>query len=389
VLLAAMMLVVPLIFTFRTIEVARHIKFLVIRLTMFTAFSLWLLGSAHERRFSLRVPRLNLPVVVYGAACTLASLFAFNRAYSLAVLHDLLWCMVIFVVVANSKFDEKSFVSVAGAIVCAAFLAASFGVLQRFNLAFNEWYAPPGEPIGTPSSFGHRNFAAEYMAASAPFAVALFLRVRSYLWKIAALLGVLVILFHLFLAGSRASLIGLISAALFCVVITSVSFLRKLSRSSADKFVDLVRKSARRWEFQVLVGCAVVFFLLAPFLLRPDFREFIRDAQTTLSLERESNLVRLATWQSSADLAVANPLVGVGPGNYEVFLPEHWNMVDKVRYARKNMVSNRAHNAYLQIACDAGFLGLGSFVWIIAAALVVGVRLAWLLHLSTGFSHST
>jgi len=327
ILLTVMMLVVPLAVSFRTTVVAGPIKYLIVRLMMFAIFSLWLFANAFEKRFHVRMPRLNLPVAAYAAVCVLASVLAFNPVGSMVVLHDLLWCVAIYVVVANGRFSERAFTVVLIAITCAAFVAAAFGVLQRFNLAFNRWSAPEGEPIGTPSSFGHRNFAAEYMVAFLPFVLALFWRVRSNSGKI------------------------------------------------VGRLLDACRRHLRRWEVRILAGCALMFLAVGPFMLQSDFREFMRDARTTFSLQRESNIVRVATWQSSADMALAHPVLGVGAGNYEVFLPEHWNMVDKERFAKKNRVSRLAHNAYLQIACEAGFLGLGAFTWIIATAFVGGLRL--------------
>ena len=154
ILLTVMMLVVPLAVSFRTTVVAGPIKYLIVRLMMFAIFSLWLFASAIEKRFDLRIPRLNLPVAVYAVVFILASLLAFNPVGSMVVLHDLLWCVAIYVVVANSRFNERGFTVVLTAIMCAAFVAAAFGVLQRFNLAFNRWSAPEGEPIGTPRPGG-------------------------------------------------------------------------------------------------------------------------------------------------------------------------------------------------------------------------------------------
>jgi len=374
-LLTAAMLIVPLVFSTATLEASSHIKTLVIALAMFAVFSLWLFANAVENRFSLRKPRLNIPVAAYLFVCVAASIAAFNRPNSLSLLHNLLWCMAVYVVVANSDYRDDAFLAVAVAITIAAFLAAGYGTLQRFNMDFVHWEAPDGEQIGTPSTFGHRNFAAEYMVAALPFVTALFFRLRNNIGKAGVLLAVLVILLQLFLAGSRASWIAVLSAAAFCIIAIAVATWRSLGHARRRELFDAFGKYFRGWELRVVAGCAVVFFVVGPFMLRSDFRDFVKDVRTTFSLERESNLIRLATWQSSAHLALAHPVLGVGFGNYEVFLPEHWNLVDKQRFAEKNMLSDKAHNAYLQIACETGFLGLAAFTWVLATAFVVGLRL--------------
>lgn len=65
----------------------------------------------------------------------------------------------------------------------------------------------------------------------------------------------------------------------------------------------------------------------------------------------------------------ANPIVGVGPGGFTEHLEEYgpgvpwlWDYVGS------------AHNAYLEIAAEAGLLGLGALLWFLAAHLRVLLR---------------
>lgn len=67
----------------------------------------------------------------------------------------------------------------------------------------------------------------------------------------------------------------------------------------------------------------------------------------------------------------ANPIVGVGPGGFREHLDEYgpgvpwlWDYVGS------------AHNAYLEIAAEAGILGLAAFVWFLAAHFRVLLRSA-------------
>jgi O-antigen ligase len=80
-------------------------------------------------------------------------------------------------------------------------------------------------------------------------------------------------------------------------------------------------------------------------------------------------LERMAHWQSAMDMWTDNPWLGVGIGNYE---PAY------ARYALPLWphALGHAHNYYLNIAAEAGILGLLAYVFLWGAALLGAWRAA-------------
>ena len=75
---------------------------------------------------------------------------------------------------------------------------------------------------------------------------------------------------------------------------------------------------------------------------------------------RPSNL---AAWYTFAD----HPIIGVGPGQYfREFSQDYANRLD-LRYFESD---RRAHNMYLELAADAGVLGLAAFAGLLGITLL-------------------
>jgi tetratricopeptide (TPR) repeat protein len=73
---------------------------------------------------------------------------------------------------------------------------------------------------------------------------------------------------------------------------------------------------------------------------------------------------RTMTWAGVRDMIAARPLMGVGPGAFDVRYP---------RYARVGYTQH-AHNSYLQAAAETGIPGMALLLGAMAAVLAAGVR---------------
>jgi O-antigen ligase len=78
-------------------------------------------------------------------------------------------------------------------------------------------------------------------------------------------------------------------------------------------------------------------------------------------------LERMAHWQSALRMWTDHPWLGVGIGNYE---PVY------ARYALPlwPLPLGHAHNYYLNVAAEAGLLGLGAYLLVWGVALLVSLR---------------
>ncbi len=71
--------------------------------------------------------------------------------------------------------------------------------------------------------------------------------------------------------------------------------------------------------------------------------------------ENYANVERLAHWQAAINMIQANPILGVGFGNYEVAYPSY----SLLNWA---LALGHAHNYYLNVFAEAGIIGLGAYL---------------------------
>jgi hypothetical protein len=117
---------------------------------------------------------------------------------------------------------------------------------------------------------------------------------------------------------------------------------------------------ARRGGAARLAGLVAIVVLLG--LLSPGFREQIVPALT----QAETNTGRLAIYAANLDIVQDHPILGLGFGRYQ--------RVARPYYDRHPDADRRshAHNNFLQIAAEAGLVGLAAFVLVFATALRFG-----------------
>jgi len=138
----------------------------------------------------------------------------------------------------------------------------------------------------------------------------------------------------------------------------------------------------------VVIGLVVAYFLLAggahylpPALVQrvADFLPFVGTPYPVLgvggvdiaSVEvNDANwavIERMAHWQAAAGMFSDHPWLGVGIGNYPVAYPQY-------AVGRWRDPLGHAHNYYLNIAAEAGIIGLGTYLLLFGACFVVAWR---------------
>ncbi|MDD4899130.1 MAG: O-antigen ligase family protein [Candidatus Omnitrophica bacterium] len=165
-------------------------------------------------------------------------------------------------------------------------------------------------PFVTPNALGG------YLAMILPLCF-IFKKIR---WVIVPLA------FALLLTKSLGAILSLIFALLMYFIITG---------SSKKKLI--------------LTGCGLLIILSAVFLNRLSARS--EHLQPLFS-----SLMRINYWQQTLQIIQRSPLLGVGPGDFN--LPQ----------------SRYAHNAYLQIWAEMGIFTLLSFFWLISAGIASAAK---------------
>ncbi|MCZ6799312.1 MAG: O-antigen ligase family protein, partial [Nitrospirae bacterium] len=80
---------------------------------------------------------------------------------------------------------------------------------------------------------------------------------------------------------------------------------------------------------------------------------------------------RLALWSTGLRMIGANPLLGVGPGEFPLQFSRYANWQEQKRVGGSNLGSEKinVHNMYLQIGAENGLIGLALYLMIIAFSM--------------------
>ena len=138
------------------------------------------------------------------------------------------------------------------------------------------------------------------------------------------------------LAGSRAALAAALLTAFGFAVVRIIAQRHFLARLMAVGSIALV---------------AIVSLPVAMVVGHPD-----RTATA------ESVDVRAEFFATSLRMVATHPILGVGTGRYYELSSQFMSPELQSRYPREN-----AHNNYMQIAAELGIVGIGAFVWFLAA----------------------
>ncbi|MBI5819617.1 MAG: O-antigen ligase family protein [Verrucomicrobia bacterium] len=185
------------------------------------------------------------------------------------------------------------------------------------------------EPVGLA---GNRNFAACFLAMSLPIGVACAVAFRRQ-WLLAAAY-VMLLCGALWASESRGAAMALLVAALGWL---------------------LARSGGRKWWLRAV---GVVAVLAGVMLLPP-----VQNAAKRFW----NNDVRPMIWLGSARAMADAPIVGHGPGSFVRVYPAHRprEYFDRPKCA---LVTDHAHNEFLEIGVETGALGVLAFVALLAVA---------------------
>ena len=206
---------------------------------------------------------------------------------------------------ARSVAERGSYRPILIAAAIAAVCAAVFSLAQAYGLD-SEYFSANRAPGGT---FGNRNFVAHIAVIGLPSLVWCTVTARRPFGALLGSLGAAVVAAALVLSRSRAAWLAVAA----CVVVLFVPMLasRKYWRGAkvGGRFARLV--------LAAVIG-AMVAIVLPNRLNWNSESPYLDTARGVVDYKKGSGRGRLAQYQNSLWMAAANPVFGVGPGNWPV-----------------------------------------------------------------------
>lgn len=195
---------------------------------------------------------------------------------------------------------------VLAAVALAVIVGAATALVQAYMGPVTDLFSLNRAPGGT---FGNRNFMAHLSVIGAPAVVIAALSARTRVGFFFGAIGSVILAGALVLSRSRAAWLALIATA---VVVGGVAIVTRASISGG-----------RTWgRLRILAGAAILGAVGSAFLPnRLEWKSnspYLDSMRDIVNSSEGSGAGRMKQYRNSLDMALANPILGVGPGNWTV-----------------------------------------------------------------------
>lgn len=276
--------------------------------------------------------------ILWKAFCLI---FATNKIAGLSEIGLFLTCSALIFIVPLILRNFEDIALFMKILVGSSIIISLYGIIQHCGLDFFQWDIKNSAL----STLGRRNFAGEYLVLILPWAL-FVLSISKKPQKIFFALTFIALLVHLFLTFTRASWIGF------------------------------------------AISMLVVLLALLKFRLKPDIKKIVLISFIFLTVFRvyagvfrfEPGTVksRIEIWKTSIELIKNRFIWGYGTGNFEV---AYYRIASERQdvLIPQNLRVDKAHNEFLEIAVENGFIGLFLFIFFIFTIY----KMAWRIFTST------
>jgi putative inorganic carbon (HCO3(-)) transporter len=302
-----------------------------------TGFSLALLGWGlkfvlNKKLFWVR-SYLDKPVLIYLAAVLVAAFFTQNRLQSLISIKDE-WLYLLFFLLVNNIEDRNFAKKLINIIIAISALVAIYAIWQHYT-GHDYWHGRIlGEIAGTSKFRSVGNF-------SIPLTYGFYAMVVSLLSFTLA-----------FSEEDRTKRIFYLVCSFLCVTGNLFSGTRSTQLAQIFGFALFFLFSSNKDRKQGIPMVLVYFILM--FFIDPDL--FARAEHLAQAKDIASADIRTVIWSTSFRIFLDHPIAGIGFGSFNRFYELYLRV--------PSQVFGHAHNDLLNVAVNAGIIGLLPFVWL-------------------------
>jgi putative inorganic carbon (HCO3(-)) transporter len=302
-----------------------------------TGFSLALLGWALKFVFNKKLfwvkSYLDKPVLIYLCAIIVAAFFTQNRIHSLISIKDE-WLYLLFFLMVNNIEEEGFAKRLINIIIGISALVALYAIFQHYT-GHDYYHARILDPIeGTDKFRAVGNF-------SIPLTYGFYTMVVSLL---SFSLG--------FSEKDKTKRIFYFLCAFLCVTGNLFSGTRSTLIAQIFGFAVFFIFSPKEDKKEGMPMVLIYFILI--FLINPDV--FLRVKPHLQGQQVSPGDLRPVIWSTSFRIFIEHPLAGIGFGSFNRF----YELYLKV----PSQIFGHAHNDFLNVAVNAGIIGLIPFVWL-------------------------
>ena len=307
-----------------------------------------MLTLADETEPGAGITPIHLLVILYWGIAAVATAASPVKSAALEGLTKLTLYMLLFGLLARVLRSPRIRSALIAVYLTAALVVSVVGLRQWFfgADALATWVDPESSLAGTTrvySFLGNPNLLAGYLLPAVVFSAAACFAWKRWLPKALAVTMWLVNSLCLILTFSRGGWIGFVVAN-FGLLILLVHW-----------YSIYLPRFWRRWALPIVLAVSVGLVGLAVVAVAP-----LRDRVMSMFSGRDdsSNNFRINVWMAVVEMIKDRPVLGIGPGN------DAFNRVYP-RYQATGYTALSAYSIFLEVAVEAGLIGLGCFLWLL------------------------
>ena len=300
---------------------------------------------------------IHLLVALYWGVMVLATAVSPVKAAAISGLIKLTLNLLLFLLMARVLRRPRLRTGLVTAYLLTALIVSVYGMRQWFfgAEALATWVDPTSNLAGTTrvySYLGNPNLLAGYLVPAVMLSGAAVFAWSRWTPKLLAIVALLVNTACLVLTFSRGGWLGFVAGG-FALLVLLVQF-----------WSIRFNPFWQRWALPLLMGGSVAFLMLAVSALAP-----LRDRVMSIFAGRSdsSNNFRINVWIAVIDMIKDRPFLGIGPGN------DAFNKVYPL-YQQPRYTALSAYSVILEIAVEAGLIGLAIFFWLLTVTFGQGWR---------------
>ena len=314
----------------------------VIFMTVLASLSIYLAVGVWQWNLRWIPTPLDLPILALVCLMFFSSLFSVHHSTSMLANVQLLNCIAVYYLVVYTIRTRDTQKKLVYWILGISVFLSLFGLIKSGGMNPFPWwnYEHQKNSYFVTATFGNHNHLAGWLEMSLPLLLGiLFLRRRKtanryVLYTFLLLLGVAIVF-----SQSRGGWLAMLMGILFM----GVWFYRK------GKILS------RGWAMALLAVVVSGSFLV---VVSTPTTERVLTAKA--GLEEGGLASRITAWQGTVDQIKGKPLLGSGPGTFNLSFPKYQPSGQQVRFVH-------AHNDYLDFIAELGFGLLVIIIWMVVA----------------------
>ena len=359
--LVALATFVPIIFDPHTGDVYNLPKYTLVVVAALALAGLWVVAAVHRRPLPLWRNGLQWLIgglVVWTAVSAFSGVDTHVGLLGNYGSYDGLFlagALGVITMVTAEAFDVGDVRKVLAALAFAGGgVVMYYGLIQLHDVEFHgskPWdfihYQTSSFAGNIFSTFGNPNHLGGYLAIIFPVVVVLGLGAKRWYWRVACGVVGVVLIVEVVRTVARGAWVAVVASALVLAVFVAPELRRRAP---------------------IIVGGAVGALLVVVAGLAAFGHRFLAQPLSSLFQSGGGTSVwqRVQIWRAAVHIALKYPIAGIGPDNFALLYPKYQSAA-WVKEVGATYLVNGAHDIFMNVLADQGFVGLALFLAILAA----------------------